>query len=1580
MSGTYVYDIEVYPNFFYALFEDLESGEHTAFTIDDIPRLNKFVDGAILIGFNSKNYDSVIIRALFDGEATSLDDVYKLSKAIVEEKYRPKTVWQKNPWWDIDLSVVHNAYAREWSLKRHQVRMRWSNVQDLPYDPHTSLTPDQIEELKTYCGNDVQSTVALYHDFNDAGIFEVLEEVQNEYPFLANKASWMSQARIGEEVIKTLYVQSTGVKRHTLKNIKPDSIIFDPSTMIDPNISFFTDHNNKVLEHIRSIPPENMYNKAPNEWAKKHLDGSTFKIGEEHIPVGVGGLHTTRPQGQWTGRIVDFDVTSYYPQLILNMDRSPAGLSAAWLDEFRKPYEQRIAYKQKGNKAGADVMKIVINSVYGKLGQGTSINYDPSLQMSVTLNGQLFLAMLIEAFVGTGYELISANTDGVTILIPPNREDDTRDIVEWWEAISRCKLETTEYTQYVSQSVNNYFAVTKDGHVKRKGFFLADTGTDPAIIPEAVIKHFTENVPVEETINNATSIFDFLYSANLKGHIQWCGETLSKTNRWYISSNGSPITIGTDKPRQAPNSQNAWVCNLIIDDAIPDDLIKDRYIAEAKKAIYGIESGLNSTSKKEGVLKHQAKKFIDQEMHIVPKGRPNQPKANLPGRIPTKPAEVKPIDDYPWWQYNGFGAVTGEAFGIIAIDIDEPNLAAQAGLHKHLQKSKNHLTAFHGTTSADVFAGASRGTILYRYDGNALRSTNHQFAQNFGFELLYGRNVVQLRGVHSSGEPYETKGTLKDIPPKLLDYLTKLTAQGNYFTKTNEEREPVDPSTIEIDEEVAEKLLTFSNAAEKDQLHENVGPFDVEISQINHKPQLVGRCPYNHVDDRTRSFSVQWTGSRFHGLCPHQKCRDTIREYVERVSERVSPCVSEQAPDPISKVETLQPLTHRTQESPSIAEALRNPATHRLITAGTGGGKTYNAVHWACELIKDTDDKIILIVPDKAAMIQCAEEFYKILDDNPSKYGVDLVCSQSDQLQYNELERVSSPRENARCVVTHFTYMARKGASKYSYVLTNWIDSNTRVIVDEIDEYIEANTLRLPFGRRGLEADGQIQWIERCPLAAGRGGDCRNCVMHTQQGFVYRKRTGVYELEPRAYYQPGDQVVGLPIIPYEHLVTHAVEIQEIRAEQIKSLPYNEVRDLIVEDPNSENARPTYFTYAEDVLEQGCNGTMWHPVIRDKNGNVVDRQKVIDVVTNHTDFTIANKPFSEVAKKHFEFPFQSCNVKRYVTVDRIMFKQFNDAKSFTTLSATIDDHKLKFLFDHVSNLAHFDIPADQSRKIDTVYVICTPVQLISTAFKKIINDSESDNLDLPMLIFKPSKAKANSLFDELKGIDANLRLAKGVNEIEGLVDFDNDLNAYNRIITHSLGSLGRGMNLGRFKHVFVDSQVYKPMFAYSVKNEEELAEAHANTRTTVVKQNIGRVMRTTDDEENSYRVIVVHNCDTHEDAESLTAQLAELANNVQFEYLEKLSGGEVAARIVKLAEVTAKGERPNLEQLLLPNEDEKLKKQIARLKKRIIELAAEEKHKWFYVKKMVNYAKKSDDLKQWIDVEGKALFESNMGTI
>ena len=110
---------------------------------------------------------------------------------------------------------------------------------------------------------------------------EIVQEVQNKFSFLKDKASWKSQAQIGEDVIKTLYARSTGTSPHQLRNFKPDSIIFDPATMIDPAIKFFDKSNDEILEHIKSIPPENMYNKAPNEWAKKHLDGIAFKIGDE---------------------------------------------------------------------------------------------------------------------------------------------------------------------------------------------------------------------------------------------------------------------------------------------------------------------------------------------------------------------------------------------------------------------------------------------------------------------------------------------------------------------------------------------------------------------------------------------------------------------------------------------------------------------------------------------------------------------------------------------------------------------------------------------------------------------------------------------------------------------------------------------------------------------------------------------------------------------------------------------------------------------------------------------------------------------------------------------------------------------------------------------------------------------------------------------------------------------------------------------------------------------------------------------------------------------------------------------------
>ena len=63
------------------------------------------------------------------------------------------------------------------------------------------------------------------------------------------------------------------------------------------------------------------------------------------------------------------------------------------------------------------VLKIVINSIYGKLGFEKGDLYDRLAVLKVTVNGQLMLLMLCEALELDNIHIISANTDGIMVKV-----------------------------------------------------------------------------------------------------------------------------------------------------------------------------------------------------------------------------------------------------------------------------------------------------------------------------------------------------------------------------------------------------------------------------------------------------------------------------------------------------------------------------------------------------------------------------------------------------------------------------------------------------------------------------------------------------------------------------------------------------------------------------------------------------------------------------------------------------------------------------------------------------------------------------------------------------------------------------------------------------------------------------------------------------------------------------------------------------------------------------------------------------------------------------------------------------------
>lgn len=104
------------------------------------------------------------------------------------------------------------------------------------------------------------------------------------------------------------------------------------------------------------------------------------------------------------------------------------------------------------------VLKIVINSVYGKLGFEAGNLYDRLAVLKTTINGQLMMLMLVEELEINNIHVLSANTDGIVIKLYKRDIDIYNRIKDTWENITKLKFDTDYYNCLISRDVNNYLS------------------------------------------------------------------------------------------------------------------------------------------------------------------------------------------------------------------------------------------------------------------------------------------------------------------------------------------------------------------------------------------------------------------------------------------------------------------------------------------------------------------------------------------------------------------------------------------------------------------------------------------------------------------------------------------------------------------------------------------------------------------------------------------------------------------------------------------------------------------------------------------------------------------------------------------------------------------------------------------------------------------------------------------------------------------------------------------------------------------------------------------------------------------
>lgn len=581
-----VLDIEVYQNYFLVCIKELETGNIEYFEQDetrclDKYRINNILKGCTTVGFNSLNYDLPLIWYALKMKTATPESIKNLSDDIILGKLSGMRVIRNAglpelpPTWDhIDLIEIAPGQS---SLKIYGGRLGAESLIDLPYTPGAVLTDAQKETVRDYCINDLALTEALYRRLEKQIALRV--EMSKSYEMdLRSK----SDAQIAETVI----VHELGIDKWKRAE-SPSKVRYS-----DPKIiSFNGDQLSGIFGKLKNETFSLLGNGAvamPG-WLKD----TKIKIGSTDYNMGIGGLHSCEKnqvlKADHDMILIDLDVASYYPTIILQQRLAPKSLGVKFLKVYESIYLKRLEAKRSGNKTVADTYKIVLNGAYGKLGSKFSALYSPDLMLQVTLTGQLALLMLIERLEASGISVVSANTDGIVIYTSRQNENTIENIAFDWMLETSYELERTDYKLIASRDVNNYFAVKLDGSTKRKGCFTESgiaKNPDREIVYTAVCEYFAKGTPVSKTITECSDLRQFVMLRTVKGGAVWNGEYIGKAVRWYYSKDGADLRYKINS-NLVPNSTGCRPAMKI--GIVPDDLDHARYIDDAEQMIKELE-------------------------------------------------------------------------------------------------------------------------------------------------------------------------------------------------------------------------------------------------------------------------------------------------------------------------------------------------------------------------------------------------------------------------------------------------------------------------------------------------------------------------------------------------------------------------------------------------------------------------------------------------------------------------------------------------------------------------------------------------------------------------------------------------------------------------------------------------------------------------------------------------------------------------------------------------------------------------------------------------------------------------------
>lgn len=574
-----IIDCETMINCFVVCGVDTDSDKKFHFVLwknrNDIDKLYKFLEWCVNeqvvhVTFNGLAFDSQILQWLlhqkdyfitpFISTEEIVNEIYKKSQETIQKSNMGE--WGDYPEWRLQIPQLDLFKMNHWdnqakssSLKWLQCSMDWPNLEDMPYShTHYVENEEQLTEIISYCYNDCFATKKVL-ELSKEGV-ELRQNLTKEYGINLHSASEM---RMSKELFLHFLSQKTGIDKKELKKYSTQRDTIDVSKILLDYIKFERQEFIMLFNNFKKL----VINGSELKGAFKY----TVRYRGIEIDYGVGGIHGFSAQKPYKSDndtiIMSSDVKSYYPNLVIRNKWSPAHIpKQAFCDQYEWFYEERK--KEKKGSAKNKAWKLLLNGTFGLSIDKNSFLSDPQLGVTITVNGQLLLTMLIEMLCESIPEAtpLVMNTDGLEVMIPFNKKELYLDICSKWESITKLELEHDQYKGLFAFDCNNYIGQFESGEVKCKGRFeyeahdkykidVLHKNKSFLVVCKGIYEYFVNGVDPDVFVRSHKNIYDFCGFARAKGKwkfIQLTGtgdgvieKPIQKTLRYFVSNTGSKV-------------------------------------------------------------------------------------------------------------------------------------------------------------------------------------------------------------------------------------------------------------------------------------------------------------------------------------------------------------------------------------------------------------------------------------------------------------------------------------------------------------------------------------------------------------------------------------------------------------------------------------------------------------------------------------------------------------------------------------------------------------------------------------------------------------------------------------------------------------------------------------------------------------------------------------------------------------------------------------------------------------------------------------------------------------------------------